>query len=395
MNILVLEDDPLMAELLETVVLGLYPQARATLVHDLHAAEKAWAPDRFALLLCDWNLPEGSGLDFVRYVREADAEVPVVMISGRADRQSVLTAAKYQINGFITKPFQADLVHERLKKLLPVEEGAALNLEGPEAALEEALGGQVLLPTSLDPGEVLAMIQREDPISVSQLAERWRDDKSLVTRLLNVANGSAYRRSGEPVASLRDAIHILGVKMALNLGLSVALNHAHDLRDPRLQARARDINALSDALAREASRMARLLDYDRVACYTAGLLGRVGELAVFSVLQQYLDQGGTLADEDIDALSRQWAQSLGNRLKVQWRLPLELRELVGAIHSLPHGSSHQSRLLMRAASLLTSEGPETKEYLSLMRRIGLEPVQKQDEPDETGGGQGRPGDGST
>ncbi|ROT99769.1 response regulator [Marinobacter sp. R17] len=373
MAILILEDDLLVAELLETIVLSLYPHGRVRLLGSYQDAVAEWQPGKVDLILCDWNLPDGSGLDFVRHVRRQDSEVPIVMISGRSDRQSVLMAAKHHINGFITKPFDVTVVHDRLKSLLVEGEPASYAIGGPEPLFADAMEGQILLPTSLDPASMLELMHRDDLISPSQLAERWRDETSLVMRLLDVANGSSYRRSGESVDSLRDAINTLGVDMALNIALGMALDHAHDLSDPRLQDKAKTYAELSDRVALEASRLARQLGQDPVLCYTAGLMGRIGELAVLSVLQQYLGAGGELSDADIDDLIRDWAQPLGNRLKVQWRLPLQLRDLVGAIHSLPHGATHQSRLIMRAAALFADGARESPEYRTLMRRLGSEP----------------------
>ncbi|TBW55472.1 response regulator [Marinobacter halodurans] len=374
MGILILEDDLLVAELLETIALSLSPHGPVHIFASVDDAIGEWQSGHTDMILCDWNLPDGSGLDFVRHVRRQDPDVPIVMISGRSDRQSVLAAARHHVNAFITKPFDVSVVHDRLKALASEEDvKSAYSLDGPESLFADAMDGQVLLPTSLDPASVLELMHRDDPPSPGQLAERWRDETSLVMRLLDVANGSSYRRSGESVDSLRDAIDTLGVEMTLNIALGMAFDHAHDLSDARLQTRAQAYTELSDRVALEAGRLARQLNQDPALCYTAGLMGRVGELAVLSVLQQFLSSGGALADSDIDELIREWAQPLGNRLKVQWRLPLQLRDLVGAIHSLPHGSTHQSRLIMRAAALFADGDRKSAEYLALMRRLGMEP----------------------
>jgi DNA-binding response OmpR family regulator len=121
LNALILEDDDLISELLETVVAGLYPGVSVTAVATLSEAAQRVAKDRFDLVIADWNLPDGSGLDLVKKVRSSDREVPVVMVSGRSDRESVLQAAHYGIDGYITKPFNVQLLHERLSKLLKIE----------------------------------------------------------------------------------------------------------------------------------------------------------------------------------------------------------------------------------------------------------------------------------
>jgi DNA-binding response OmpR family regulator len=89
---LILEDDDLIAELLETVVAGLYSGISVVLAETLGEALSQVKNNRFDLYITDRNLPDGSGLDLVRQIREQDREVPIVMVSGRSDRESVLQA---------------------------------------------------------------------------------------------------------------------------------------------------------------------------------------------------------------------------------------------------------------------------------------------------------------
>lgn len=118
MQTLIVEDDDLMADLMETVVAGLQPGMRVVKAATLSEAVQRWQQDAPNLLVIDWNLPDGDGLQLVRAVRARDPDVPIVMITGRADRQSILTAAHYHINGYITKPFKVEMLHSRLQALV-------------------------------------------------------------------------------------------------------------------------------------------------------------------------------------------------------------------------------------------------------------------------------------
>ena len=61
MKALVLEDDDLFSELLETVVAGLRPGMRVTVASRLSEAFRYVEDDDFDLIIADWNLPDGSG----------------------------------------------------------------------------------------------------------------------------------------------------------------------------------------------------------------------------------------------------------------------------------------------------------------------------------------------
>ncbi len=373
MKALILEDDLLMAELLETILAGLYARFDARIVSSVAEARQAWAPDRFQLVICDWNLPDGSGLEVVRHIRQQDREVPVLMISGRSDRESVLAAAHHRISGFISKPFKVEMVRDRLKSIFPPEEEPEAACEDLDEMLTAVCNGHFQLPTTLEPSEILTLMERPETLDVAQLAERWRDETGLTARLLDVANRSSYRATGEPVGTLEEAIQLIGTKMSLNLALSLALDTTHALSDPRLRERAEALQRQCEAVGHHARQMFRQLELTEPKAFTAGLLSRAGELVVLSVLQQFLNIGGSLDDERIEQALGDWAQPCGNRLKVVWRLPLDLRELIGAIHFLPRGNARQDRVVMRAASMIGQGQAESAECQRLLRFAGLDP----------------------
>lgn len=376
MRALILEDDDLLADLLETVVAGLYPGARVRLSGSLVQAREYLDQGPWDLFIVDWNLPDGSGLDLVRQVRRSDPEVPVVMVTARSDRDSVLMAAHYGIDGYITKPFDVHLLHDRLSRLLKID------IEVPQSLarqLETSLEQVILLPSDVNPAEILDLMNRQEELSPAQLAERWREQPGLTTRLLDVANSSSFRRSGNPVVSLRDAIASLGVALSLNQVLAQSLDVAGKLQDASLKSLASAHHAATLQVAQQARVLALRLNKEPAPFQQAGLLSRLGELAVLRVLNQYVITGGELEDgEAVSALS-QWSQAYGNRLKVQWRLPLGLRELIGSVHSLPGDCTREDRLVMRAAALIAAGQQDTGECQRLLRRIGLDPENRPEE----------------
>lgn len=370
MKALILEDDDLIAELLETVVAGLYSGVSVVLAETLGEALIQVKNNRFDLYIADRNLPDGSGLELVRQVRQLDRDVPIVMVSGRSDRESVLQAAHYGIDGYMTKPFDVANLHERLGKLLKVDQTS----ETPdlETLLRDSLEEVIQLPSDVDPSDILELIGRQGDLSAAQLAERWREEASLTARLLDVANSSSFRRSGKPVETLRDAIGSLGVPLALNQALALSLDVSSKLKHESLRELAKAHHEAALHVAKEAQRLAIRLKKQPVLLQKAGLLSRLGELAVLKVLNQYAAAGGEIETAAAEKALEDWAQAYGNRLKVQWRLPLGVRELIGAVHFLPNDCTREERLIMRAASLLASGEQDSAECRRLIRRIGME-----------------------
>lgn len=372
MNVIIVEDDELMADLLETVVAGLHPTLKVFKAFTAKSALELWRARAPGLFIIDWSLPDGSGLDVLRDIRSEDKNVPVVMVTGRADRESILKAAHYGISGYISKPFKVEMLHERLasmlKGVLPEDNGSETLAEMLSRKLESGLQ----IPTRMDVSAVLGLMERAHDLSGAQLAERWQKEASLCARLLEVANRSSFRRTGEPVATVRDAISVMGVPMALSQALALALDTRSAFRSPALAERAGQHQAEAEAVGAEAQKIALILGKRSLEFQTAGLLSRMGELAVLNVMDHFVQQGGELNDQDIEGRLNEWAQQYGNTLKVQWRLPLAIRQMTGAVHYLARGDVRQNLLVMRVAGLIAGGQTDNPECMRLLRHLGLE-----------------------
>lgn len=373
MHVLILEDDELVGDLLETVVAGAYPGALVRTCTRVDDALRRWRKQPADLIITDWNLPDGSGLELIRTVRQSSRDTPVLMISGRADRDSILAAAHLGISGYISKPFQVDVLHQRLTELVPAPVAQSGNTTTLDEKMEAACNSAIQLPGDIDTGAILALIAKRDELGVAMLAEEWRKQPALSAKMLDVANSASFRRSGTPVRTLKEALSVMGVAMALNQALALSLDIAGKLACPRLAERARQEQEKAVQIAEAARALAWRVGDNPAIYFTAGLLSRAGELAALKVLQNQCDESGESPGSDqIDDAMDDWAEKLGNRIKVQWRLPLDLRELIGAVYFVSRSNVSQSKLVMRTAALLAAEQAESNECRTLLRRLGIE-----------------------
>lgn len=72
-----------------------------------------YSPD-VEMVLCDWNMPEKTGLELLRELRREGNLVPFVMITARSDLASVLEARKYGISLYISKPFSMGELQQKI-----------------------------------------------------------------------------------------------------------------------------------------------------------------------------------------------------------------------------------------------------------------------------------------
>lgn len=73
----------------------------------------------FDFLVTDWNMPGMSGIDLLKELR-ADGKLsslPVLMVTAEAKRDQIIEAAQAGVNGYVVKPFTAQVLKEKIDKI--------------------------------------------------------------------------------------------------------------------------------------------------------------------------------------------------------------------------------------------------------------------------------------
>jgi two-component system OmpR family response regulator len=74
------------------------------------------------LILLDVNLPDVNGFDILAKMRQHPVLkiIPVVMLTAEATRESVLKGLQGGADGYVTKPFEPDLLVNAVKAVLGI-----------------------------------------------------------------------------------------------------------------------------------------------------------------------------------------------------------------------------------------------------------------------------------
>ncbi|MCK5284295.1 MAG: response regulator [Alphaproteobacteria bacterium] len=70
------------------------------------------------LIICDWNMPEMNGVEFLRQLRTVDQDMPFLMVTGRSDMDSVVEAKSSGVTGYIRKPFSPAQFEAKVRIIL-------------------------------------------------------------------------------------------------------------------------------------------------------------------------------------------------------------------------------------------------------------------------------------
>lgn len=114
-KLLLVEDD-------KTIALGLeYSLAQegfaVTVRHDVGSSYQALADSGFDLIILDLSLPDGSGYEICRRVRER-SDVPVIILTAYDDEVNVVMGLDMGADDYVTKPFRIRELVSRIKTVL-------------------------------------------------------------------------------------------------------------------------------------------------------------------------------------------------------------------------------------------------------------------------------------
>ena len=312
-EVLIAEADPWTSNLLQQLVLAVCGDARVLQVSDGQAALarcKRRLPD---LVIADGELPGLDGLELLRQLRRhpRTPALPFVLISGRLDASSVRAARPLAPSAYLAKPFNAESLRQRLRTLLPAP-AAAVAVRQPlllselrdylDTVREEGQGAPLLSDVRNAVSQGLQAGEQD----LGELEAVFGSDPQ-ITALLIAAASTAAQHQGVPCHTLTQALQRLGVARTLNLVLGLALQRNAQLRDPRL-----------------------------------------AELAAHTWQQAR----GELSNEQIDDAMLRRSASFGSALRIRWRLPFGLRELIAALYGLGSGVFSREALVLNLTGLL-------------------------------------------
>ena len=93
---------------------------------DIHNAHRLVVDERPDIVLLDWMLPGGSGLELLKRLRgsEATSELPVIMLTARTTEDNIIRGLDVGADDYITKPFAPRELIARIRALLRRSQGA-------------------------------------------------------------------------------------------------------------------------------------------------------------------------------------------------------------------------------------------------------------------------------
>jgi len=134
-QVLIVDDEPVLCELLEAMVSSLGVKAKST-TRSLDVVDEV-ENTFYHLVLLDVFMPERSGFDLISDIRKVSSDTKIIMITGRADKELAIKALRVGAFDFLEKPIDMELLSYSVNRALEVQE-TELNYKKTRETLEHS-----------------------------------------------------------------------------------------------------------------------------------------------------------------------------------------------------------------------------------------------------------------
>jgi two-component system chemotaxis response regulator CheY len=115
LSVLIVDDDPSVRSVAATML-------RRMAIPNVVSAESGnqalelfrTAVSPFNLVICDWDMPGMNGMEVYSQLRAGHPEMPFLMLTGRNDLDSVITARGSGVSGYLVKPFSSQQLKDKI-----------------------------------------------------------------------------------------------------------------------------------------------------------------------------------------------------------------------------------------------------------------------------------------
>ncbi|MBM9486471.1 response regulator [Pseudomonas sp. ICBG1301] len=119
-SVLVVDDASFIRDLVKKCLRNYFPGIKIEDAVNGKKAQSILMRESFDLVLCDWEMPEMSGLELLTWCREQAhlKAMPFVMVTSRGDKENVVQAIQAGVSGYVSKPFTNEQLLNKVKQAL-------------------------------------------------------------------------------------------------------------------------------------------------------------------------------------------------------------------------------------------------------------------------------------
>ena len=202
MRILIVEDE---VTLNKTIAEGLQEFGyQADCAENFKDAEYYIGIRNYDLVLADWMLPDGDGIDLINIIKQKCPRTAIVMLSAKEDKESEIKALKAGASDYVKKPFDFDVLLARIEVQLRfggtnVIQIGELTIDPDE---EKIIYKDQEVELKEKPFEVLTHLARHSDqiVSKEQLLDAiWEEPELVTPNVIEVAINQIRQKMDKPL----------------------------------------------------------------------------------------------------------------------------------------------------------------------------------------------------
>jgi len=363
-SILIAEDEEHIALALHAII------NKAFDCHIINIAEdgqKAWdylKDHKYDLIVSDWNMPGLTGQQLLDNVRRSSLNkiTPFLMLTARADKNSVIQAVQAGANDYISKPYQKDLLTEKIAGLLDlsqkrtdsVDQLSQDNMKNTDDSTRDIVQnvlnrfkeGKVELPVLPHVYNSVNKVMEKEDYSVDEIVKIIETEPAVSAALITISNASFYQGSSSN-KTLDQAITRIGLKAARHYIFMIEgrfLFNTNTKSFMRIMTKLWEHSLATSICAREISRHLKMGDMDVI--FSMGLLHDIGKLPLVNLLIELSEKRDDITEEIIYSVFEELHTEIGAIMLTQWHFPEEIIDVVKYHHDLAGAKRRTNELLI-------------------------------------------------
>ncbi|BCE00816.1 response regulator [Marinicellulosiphila megalodicopiae] len=212
LSILIVDDASFIRDLVKRSLRQHIPHAKVDEAINGRKAQILLQKNKYDLILCDWEMPELSGIELLTWLRPFEIEknrpkTAFIMVTSRGDKENVVEAVKSGVTDYIGKPFSAEQLLTKVIKALgaKAKPPAGRKTSGDPALLEEAVNP---LLASAAPKQSTSTNQSSNLLNSNsasnQLVEKNKPKSSVIVDKKPIATTTIRTASTQATVNIRD-----------------------------------------------------------------------------------------------------------------------------------------------------------------------------------------------
>jgi len=361
-NILVAEDDFAIALALKTIINNNF-NCNLSVAHNGTEAWDIVQNNDIDLIMSDWNMPIKTGCEFLRDVKasEKTRDIPFIMLTARADKDSVMQAATGGVMDYIHKPFDRAGLIEKLNGIIDTIQRPTQsnnhNNEGQDnkpkkrnivdEIVEKLKSDDFDLPILSNVVNTVNEMLNDASTTSSELADEIKNDPVVTTRLIALSNSPIYistRRN----KTLEEAIARIGLKEIKNylwIFGHLALFQSSDTQFSNLLTTTHIHSMVTAEAAKLIARLSKSPNPEE--CFYLGLMHDIGTVLVLRILEDISITHPINDEKAILDTTHALHQKFGGILLKRWCMPEIMQTIATEHEQLDHNRLDTYRTELR------------------------------------------------